>query len=132
MRAGLVDREGHRIDGTVRIQGINDLVRSFGRIDKNLRKEVQKELSKAAEIVRDDARARFRGVDARSAMGFRARVRTGQSYVEQRYGRTTGQHPEFGVLQMRRALLPALWSNRGKVEKSLENMLDKLANLNGF
>jgi len=116
----------------VRTEGINDLIRSFGRIDKGLRRVVQKELSKAAEIVRDDARARFQGVDARSAMGFRARVRFGQSYVEQRYGTTTGQHPEFGVRQMKEALLPALWSNRAKVEKSLEDSFDRLANLEGF
>jgi hypothetical protein len=65
-------------------------------------------------------------------MGFRTRVRGGSVFVEQSRGRTTGEHPEFGVLQMERALLPALSGREDEVTRSLEDMLDTLGRKGGF
>jgi hypothetical protein len=52
--------------------------------------------------------------------------------VEQRRRKTTGQHPEFGSLQMRRALLPAMREEEPQVLEALENMLEGLGRSNGF
>lgn len=119
--------------GTIRVKGLKELDRAFGRMAKDLRTELRQELTAAGRIVSDDARSRFAGTDARSAMGMRPRIRGGaRVVVEQRRRKTTGQHPEFGALQMRRAFLPALASKRGEVERRLERMVDQLGNDNGF
>ncbi|SRR6266542_2855584 len=113
--------------GTVRIKGIREFQRALDHADRELGKQLRRELYDAAKIVASDARARFSGIDASSAMGMRPRVRgRGMAVVEQSRRRTTGQHPQFGALQMRRALLPALVSKRGEVEHRVEVMLDHL------
>lgn len=118
---------------TVRIKGIRELNSALARYDKELKKELERELRDAAQKVADSARARFAGIDQKSAMGFRPRIRGfGRVVVEQRYRKTTGQHPNFGSLQMRRALLPALASESDNVVRALEGMLDRLGLEEGF
>jgi len=119
---------------TVRLRGLDDLQRAFSKMSPgDLRKELNRELIEVGKIVAEDARSRFAGISASSAAGFRPRTRGfGSAVVEQRRRRTTGQHPQFGALQMRRALLPALFSKEGEVVKGLEDMLDRLGSSNGF
>lgn len=119
--------------GSVRIVGLRELTRDLGRADKELARELRRELREAAKIVSLDARERFSPIDPSSAMGIQPRVRSGGLAVaEQRRKRTTGKHPEFGKLQMRRALLPALSAKRDEVEKHMEEMLDRLGRDLGF
>lgn len=47
--------------------------------------------------------------------------------VEQSIRKTTGKHPEYGSLQMRRALLPALMANQVEMERELERTLDRIS-----
>ena len=117
---------------TVRVQGLRELQRDLKRIgEKDLQKGIDTELRKVGMIVAEDARGRFGRYDVRSAAGFRPRTRGfGRVVVEQRRRKTTGQHPEFGSLQMRRALLPALAST--DVVRHLDEMLDRLGRNNGF
>jgi hypothetical protein len=117
---------------TIRVKGVKELQRELRKYDKDMAKEMRAKLKDAGEIVRGDAASRFSEVDARSAMGFRTRVRGGSVFVEQSRGRTTGEHPEFGVLQMERALLPALSGREDEVTRSLEDMLDTLGRKGGF
>ena len=98
----------------------------------SLKDELREGLKKAAEPVRQEAAALFQRYDARSAAGYRVAVRARGVSVEQSRRRTTGQHPEFGALQMRRALLPALASREEQVLRGVENVLDDLARDNGF
>jgi hypothetical protein len=116
---------------TVRVEGLNDLVRAFGRLDKDLRRGVQKELAASAEIVRADAAAGFMHVNARSAGGFRPRVRGATAVVQQRYSRTTGQRPDYGRHQMW-YLLKALRDKEGEVVARLDLMLGRLGGEEGF
>lgn len=118
--------------GSVKVKGLRELRRDFRRIDKSLDKEVREGLKQAAEPVRQAAADLFSGVDARSAAGYKVRVRQRGVAVEQSRKRTTGLHPEFGTLQMRRALLPALASREGEVVEAVEDILDRLADRNGF
>lgn len=118
---------------TVRIKGLRELNRALKNYDKDLNKDLERELLAAATLVKEDAYQRFVGVDLKSAGGFRPRIRGfGRVVVEQRYRKTTGQHPNFGSLQMRRALLPALSAQEEPVMKAVEGMLDRLGLEEGF
>lgn len=102
-------------------------------MSSDLNKEIDDELKKAAGIVRDEAQSRFQSIDARSAAGFRPRLKGfGRAFVEQSRRRTTGQHPEYGALQMRRALLPALSEKQDEVVEQLDRMLGRLGGDYGF
>ena len=117
---------------TVRVEGLRELQRALRNYDKELGKELRKELKAAAEIVADQARSLFSGINPASAAGFKPRARGASAFVEQSKRRTTGQHPSFGALQMRMALLPVLVSKEPYVINHLEGMLDRLGNQEGF
>lgn len=118
--------------GSVKVKGLRELQRDFRAISKEASKEVRESLREAAEPVRQEAQSLFSGVDARSAAGYKVRVRQRGVAVEQSRRRTTGQHPEYGALQMRRALLPALESRENDVVEGIEKALDRLADRRGF
>jgi len=119
--------------GAIRVEGLRQLERALKASDKDAAKGLRKELREAAKVVALDARGKFAGTDGYSAMGIRPRVRAGLVAVaEQSRKRVTGKRPDYGSLQMRRALVPALWDNRKEVERRVENMLDKVADGNGF
>ncbi len=101
-------------------------------MSKDLTRDLRAELREAGDIVRDESRSRFSGISPRSAAGYRTVVRARGVAVEQRLGRTTGARPDFGALQLRRALNPALEAKTGEVERQLEGMLDRLGSRNGF
>lgn len=118
---------------SVKVHGLRELNSALKKVDRELARELESELRDAAQLVAETARAKFSVIDARSAMGFRPRIRGfGRVVVEQRRRRTTGQHPEFGSLQMRRALLPALREDEPKVIEAIEGMLDRLGHGAGF
>lgn len=118
---------------TIKVRGLRELQRALKAIDRELAREIDGELRGIAQAVADDAKARFSTIDARSASGFRPRLRGfGKVVVEQRRKRTTGLHPEYGALQMTRALIPAMWGKRTDVEHALESMIDHLADRHGF
>ena len=109
-----------------------DLDRAFRQIRKDTQKEMRPALMRAAEPVRADAASRFGAYDTRSAAGYKVRVRLKGVAVEQSLRRTTGQHPSYGSLQMRRALLPALASKGDQVRHDIEVMVDMVGVKAGF
>lgn len=72
------------------------------------------------DIVRSDAAQRFSQYDARTAAGFKVKVRQRGISVEQTIGKTTGLRPDFGRLQMRRGLVPALKDKEQETEAAFE------------
>lgn len=119
--------------GAIRVEGLRELERALKASDKDAAKGLRKELREAAKVVSLEARSRFSGVDGYSAMGIRPRVRSGLVAVaEQSRKRTTGKRGDYGALQMRKALVPALWDKRDEVEERIENMLDTVGRNNGF
>jgi len=112
---------------TVRVKGLREFVRACDHAGKETKREVRNTFREVGDIVKVEAARRFEDVDARSAAGFRTVVRQRGVSVEQKYRKTTGQHPEFGALQMRKALIPALDFESGQVERKLENAIDKVA-----
>ncbi len=118
--------------GTIRVKGLRELQRDFRKMGGVLPKEMREGLREAAEPVRREATALFSPVNADSAASYRVRVRARGVSVEQSKRRTTGMRPDYGRLQMGRALLPALEARANDVVRRLEQMLDELAGNNGF
>jgi hypothetical protein len=93
--------------------------------DTRTRRDVRAELRHAGDKVREGATQRFDQYDPRSAQGYRVRVRQRGVAVEQSIRRTTGKHPEFGTLQMQRALVPSLEANEDETYRRFEEAVDK-------
>lgn len=117
---------------TVRVEGLRELQRAFKNSDRELAKQLTRELKDAADIVRQDAVARFMRISPASAAGFRPRARIGNAAVEQSRKRTTGKRGDFGALQMNVALLPALQSKQDEVIDHIDAMLDRIGKAEGF
>jgi hypothetical protein len=115
------------MNSTVRVRGLRELQSAFRKADKALAKDLRDELKEVGRIVQEEATRRFTPIDPRSAAGYKVRVRGKGVAVEQSKGRTTGLHPQFGVLQMQTALIPALDAKEGEVVRRLEDMLDRIA-----
>lgn len=117
----------------VRVHGLRQLGRAFKAADADLNRGLNRELLSVGQIVADDARRRFNAIDERSAAGFRPRMRGfGRLEVEQRRRRKTGKRPDYGALQMRRALLPARSANTERVVDALDDLLGRMERDNGF
>jgi hypothetical protein len=111
---------------TLQVHGYQQLMQALAKSDKASRKAVRDELRAAAEHVRVEAGVRFATTDPRSARSYKTRVRQRGVAVEQSIRRTTGRHPEFGALQMRRALVPALTANEERTIREMEAALDRV------
>lgn len=121
------------MDGQVKVKGLREFHRALKNVNDGVKRELESELRAAGEIVASGARTRFVGVDARSAAGFKSRVKGfGRVVVEQSRRRTTGRRGDFGSLQMRRALLPSVAEHEPQVLRAVEGMLDRLGRENGF
>lgn len=115
----------HAVGVVVSKKDIADLLRRTDAAGGNIKKYTRQALREAAEPIRANAAARFARYDFESAATFGVSVRkTGTITVEQRRRRTTRKHPEFGVLQMRRALIPALRDNQEEVLASVNHAVD--------
>ena len=89
---------------------------------------LERELKEAGDIVATASQQNFSTIDVRSSAGFRSRVRGfGRVVVEQRRRKTTGLRGDYGVLQMQRALIPALADNNDRVVRSVNDSLDRLS-----
>jgi hypothetical protein len=87
--------------GTFRVKNYRETMRALARTDKDSRRAVRNEFREVGDIVKDEWVLRFREISEKSAAGLRTRVRQTGVSVEQTIGRTTGNRPDFGRLQMR-------------------------------
>jgi hypothetical protein len=104
-------------------------MRALNKAEKETKGRVHTKLREAAGVVRAEAATRFLPYSQKTAGGFRIRSRVGGVYVEQKLRKVTGQHPEWGRLQLVRALEPALDAKSREVEHKLEQALDELADI---
>lgn len=111
----------------VHVNGLRELVRAANRTSREARKEIKDALRDVGEVVRADADDRFSTYDERSASGFRVRVRERGVSVEQSRRRVTGLRPDYGALQMRRALIPAGEENEQEIDERMGEALDNIA-----
>lgn len=112
---------------TLRVKGLRELMRATARAQSDTRREVRASLREVGDVVRDEAERLFAVTDERSARGYRTRVRQRGVSVEQSLRKTTGTRPDYGALQMRRALVPAVSSKEGEIEDRMERALDRVA-----
>lgn len=114
---------------TIRVKGLREFVRAADAAGGKTKKVVRDRLREVAGPVLADARTKLARYDARSAsrLGISVR-RAGTVSVEQRLRRTTGAHPQFGVLQMQEVLIPALDENADRIERRFEQALDDIVN----
>jgi predicted Zn-dependent protease with MMP-like domain len=112
---------------TIRVTGYREVARAARRAGKATNTVFRTAMKEVAEPIRDEATSRFSLIDARSAAGYRVAVRQRGVAVEQRIGKKTGKRGDYGALQMRRALLPALASNEDNIVQGLDKALDKIA-----
>lgn len=102
------------------------MIRACDRAGKETRREVRATLREAGDVVKEDWQARMRSIDERSAAGLRTVVRVRGVSVEQSLRKTTGKHPEYGALQMRRGI-HAVDAKRDQAERAMERAIDKVA-----
>jgi hypothetical protein len=113
---------------TLVVTGYRELLRACDRAGKETKKKVRDSLRKVGDIVKRDAAGKFFVYDVHTAAGFRTVVRTRGVSVEQTLPRTTGLRPDFGALQMRKALLPALVDDEPAVEHEMQEAITTVAN----
>lgn len=116
----------------VRVKGATELERAFRQVRKEVLSELRPALRQIGELVRADAQARFQPYDTASAAGYKVRVRARGVAVEQSKKRTTGLRPDYGALQMRRALVPALDDKESEVLARVELLVNRSADRAGF
>ena len=117
-------------DGELVVRGYKELLRGLRDADKNTRKEVRAALRASGESVKaaaaQNALDRFHNA-GRTAAGYRVVVRQRGVSVEQGVRKVTGKRPDYGGLQMKDALIPALDQNEEKVKTDMELAMDKVA-----
>lgn len=109
------------------VKGLRELLRATDKAGGDIKKYTREALREAAEPIRNEAAIRFAPIDAKSASRFGVSIRrAGTITIEQRLRRTTGRHPEFGRLQMRKALIPALRNNQQEVLDNVGMAVDRM------
>ena len=111
----------------LQVKGYTELLRAFTAADRNSRKELRDTLRKVGDVVRVEAVQRISPISAKSAAGYRTRVRQRGVAVQQSLRKTTGVHGEWGSYQMRHGLLPALYVRRANVGLAMEQAMDEMA-----
>ena len=119
------------METTVRVFGVAEVNRAFRQVDRSLASEFGADLKAAAAPVVAAAKAKERWQGA-SINTIRAKRAGARVYVEQSAKKVTGKRGDFGALQMRQALIPALDENAAEVFAGVELVLDKYADHAGF
>ncbi len=119
------------MDATVRVYGIKEVTRAFRQIDKSLVVQLGNDLKEAAAPVVASAKGKekWRGASINTIVARRTGLRI---FVYQNARKVTGKRGDYGALQMRQALIPALDENAGKVYAHVGLVLDKYAAEAGF
>lgn len=112
---------------TLRVRGYREFMRAARRATPSTRKKIRAALREAGESVRSEGERRFALYDRRSAAGYRISVRQRGIFVVQSLRKTTGLRPDYGALQMRKGLLPALYHKQNELEHDVEMALDRIA-----
>lgn len=120
----------------IRVLGLSELLSALNAVDRDLAKNLRSELKEAGEVVARDAREKLSSLfpsPVRSAAGIVVRVRSaGLVTVEQKYRKTTGKRPDWGVTQMKDAFLPAADAKQDIAAQHIEAAIDNTARDHGF
>lgn len=112
---------------TLRVKGLREFVRAADHAGPDSRRAVRATFRTVGDAVRLEAGRLFQKYDARSAAGYKVSVRLRGVSVDQSIRKTTGTRPDYGALQMRKALLPALRDKEAETEFAMEHAIDSVA-----
>lgn len=126
--------------GTIRVEGLAELRRSFGKMDKALNKEYRERLKGIAGIVADEAKdiAGSKGLKDSGKLIKSIKPGTSGAKAIVRAGATKRGYPYPAVWEYRRDgkgrpfLGPALEDKADEVIDALGSMLDEVAESGGF
>ena len=117
---------------TVRVHGGKEVQRAFKQVDKHLVTDFGNALKKAAEPVAELARDKVTRYQGASVRTIRTRRQGPRVWVEQGARKVTGKRGDFGALQMRTVLMPALDERADEVFAAVEVTLGRWAAGAGF
>jgi len=118
---------------TIRVIGLKEVRAAFRKLEDAPAREFPKALRRVAEPVKQTTANLLGPYSPRTAAGVRTRIRqTTTATVEQSLRKTTGQHPNYGGLQMRHGFLPALHQHEDDIMRGIEDMLDDMIRRAGF
>jgi hypothetical protein len=117
---------------TIRVKGLRELTRAFRNLEDDTWPELRKQLKESAQPVAESARTKISQYRGASLGTIRPRVTTSSVFVTQTKRKVTGKRGDYGGLQMRTGLIPALDENTDRVVRDLEHMLDRLGRREGF
>lgn len=115
--------------------GFHELEAALTKVVITVDPVLSKSLRELAEPVKKDAQSSARGWSAagagqaRSAAGLRIRRRQLNIRVEQGLSKTTGQHGNYGGIQMRHFLEPALSAHQAAIGVGVEKVIDHLTDI---
>lgn len=120
----------------VRVRGLKELNRSFGKMSAELKRSLRSELLEAGEPVRVRAEQlaaqEIRNIDPRWSQ-MRVGATSQLVYVAPRARRRTGSsRPNLAGLLLGRAMEPALAEETANVEQRIERLIDHIADGEGF
>lgn len=117
---------------TIRVRGYRETARALQRVNKGAKVALYAGLKEAANPIAEDARARLMGYTAMKTSSIRPRVTMRGVYITQGARKTTGTRPDFGSLQMKVGLLPALYSRQDDIVDRVEAAFLVLTKTEGF
>lgn len=116
----------------VHIKGLRELNRALNMINRQAARGFRRELAQAAEPVAATARSKLSVFQGASVGTIGPRAAMAGVFVTQRARRVTGKRGDFGALQMRRVLVPALHEHADDIVDELDRALDRIAAKAGF
>ena len=108
------------------MHGLDEVVRDFRKIDRSLARELQGELKKAAEPVKEEAEQRLTRFSAKTQRSVRIRASGASVRVEHTARKTTGTRPDHGQ-RVQTRYEEALTAREREVIRRLEKFVDGLA-----
>lgn len=119
---------------TVVVHGLSELNRDFGRLSRDVQRELQKELRHLAEPAADMIRreAAGEGFSGPTVSGIRAGSLRGGAVVRQRRRKTTGNRPDFGGIQFQNAFIPGADEAEPMIETGVEHWLGQITAEHGL
>jgi hypothetical protein len=117
---------------TIRVTGYRETARALGKVNKEAKATLFAGLRAAAAPIAADAQQRLAGYRGMSTSTIKPSAQIRGVFVVQRAKKKTGTRPDFGALQMREGLIPALDAGAGDIETRVEAAFTALIAYNGF
>ena len=120
------------MSGAVRVHGLMELNRAFKKIDSEIGTVLRADLLHAAQPVAESAKGKIGRYQGASLGTIVPKVLSRSVFVYQNARKVTGLRGDYGALQMRKGLEPALEENTERIVASVNLAIDRLAAHAGF